>query len=302
MYAYYPDAGKWEVIRDMKGVGVETICYAAEEDCYYGLRLDLSGEEPPVIHQFNSVGAVARTVNLSEPAPLPSFRPGRAPNQLVAAGRQLVLLTTPLPDLTHPDVPEVVRCYLLDPRSGKVAYSGVSEPQAAAEKLAAGDLEALWRELAGGDPVKADLAMWRMAAGAKEAVDFLRGKLKQPARPDLGRVRTLIGQLEDAQFRVRDKAFAELKALGPAAESELQQALVKAASAETRRRLEGLLRLTEQAEAADPEARREQRAVTVLARVGTPEAVRYLSEIASWPGGTFQSRQARQALQHLGRR
>jgi len=92
----------------------------------------------------------------------------------------------------------------------------------------------------------------------------------------------------------------ELEALGPLAEASLRKALAGQPSLETRRHLETLLDRFDPARSA--EGLRMLRALEVLERVGTTEARRVLE---AWAGGAAEAtltREAKAALDRLGRR
>src|SRR5262249_29696254 len=90
----------------------------------------------------------------------------------------------------------------------------VKPPAAPAKALEVGDLTACWQALAGGDAAKAGAALADLVAAPKQAVAFLKEHV-QPAAPiDIRRVGELMAQLDDGQYKVREKANAELLKMG----------------------------------------------------------------------------------------
>ncbi len=299
MYAYDPDAKKWSLLTDMNNIDLQSFTYSAEGDCFYGLELGMR-ERAPRLFRFGADGKSLEPVMLG--VKLPDYRPPLSHTQLVCVGRQLVLLTPPGPDPSRPALPDESRSYLIDPATGKTTYSGVLRPHAGKETFVAAELDKLWEAIKGTDTLVADVAMWKLAAGHDQTVKFLRGKLAPLGMPESKRVQELVMQLDDQQFAVREKATAELYKLGPAIEAELRAALKMGATAETERRLMRLLERFAAAQQADPELLREQRALQVLVRMDTTQAVEYLRELAAGPAGAARTRLAEAMLQQMGKR
>src|SRR5262249_24487092 len=91
--------------------------------------------------------------------------------------------------------------------------------------LAAGELEALRRDLEGADAARAWRAVWRLADVPGEALTHLRARLKphQPAPAET--TRPLLEDLDSDSFTRREAATKRLKELGPLAEPALRAAL-----------------------------------------------------------------------------
>jgi RNA polymerase sigma factor (sigma-70 family) len=143
------------------------------------------------------------------------------------------------------------------------------------------DLETDWKDL-GGDAAKGYAALGRLVSSPGKAVAFL-GKYLQSAKvPDSKRIEQLIGNLDDAQFQVREQAKQELAALGEDAAPLVRKALAGKPSLEARQRLEALL---DQLDGVSPSAEtvRQVRAVEALELIGNPEARRLLLTLAAGP-------------------
>ncbi len=163
-------------------------------------------------------------------------------------------------------------------------------------QLSAAELERIWSELAGEDAAAAWQAVQRLAAAPEQAVPFLRERLKPVPVADKERVQKLVRQLDSARFAERQKATAELEKLAPQAASALRQALRESSSLEMRRRLEQIL---DRLEAVTPELLRTTRAVEVLERMATPDAVKLLGELSAGAADAPLTREATAARDRL---
>ena len=154
-------------------------------------------------------------------------------------------------------------------------------------------VEQAWAALAGDDTTAAYRAVWDMA-DSPAAVALLRERLRPAAAVDAKRFRRLVAELDAENFRVRERAAKELRALGGAAEPLLRETLAGKLSAEARARLNRVLRdLTESSEWP-----RTLRALTALEHAKTAEARRLLEELA---GGVPEARLTQEAKAALGR-
>jgi hypothetical protein len=177
-------------------------------------------------------------------------------------------------------------------------------PATPTPRLRAGQLAKHWQTLLGPDAEAADLAVWGLVAAARDAVPFLKGRLRPAARPDAGRLRRALADLGSDSYKTRAAATAEIGALGEGALGELRKAVRQTNDLEKQRRLEALLRAAR--EAARPfgtaEAVRRWRALEVLEKAATPEAVGLLKELAGGAPGARLTVEARAALDRLARR
>jgi WD40 repeat protein/beta-lactamase regulating signal transducer with metallopeptidase domain len=175
----------------------------------------------------------------------------------------------------------------------------LSAPPAA--ELPAGDVEAIWGDLAGADAVKALRGVVKLAGAPGQAVPFLSERLKPAERVDPKTIDALIGELESNRFAVRDKASVGLLKVGEQAVPALQKVLASPPSLETRYRVEVLLeKLT--GGTLTPEQLRLVRAVEALERAGSPEARRVLETLSRGAPGALPTREAEAALGRLARR
>jgi hypothetical protein len=162
------------------------------------------------------------------------------------------------------------------------------------------ELEKLWERLASPKGTEAGEAMARLEAVPGQAVPFLRGRLRPATPVDAERVKQLLARLEDKRYTVRKQAERELDRLAERAEPFLRQRLKENPPIEVRQRVERLLeKLT--GFITQPEAMRQLRAVEVLEHLGSPDAQRVLRELARGAPEARLTREAKAALERLGR-
>lgn len=148
--------------------------------------------------------------------------------------------------------------------------------------------------LIGSDAAAAQRAEFALAERPIDAVPRLAAQLK-PAAPEVGvAVQKWIADLDDASFATRTTARNSLLGIGSKARPALAEALANASSAETRARLDALLKRldTETASGAI-------RGVAALERIGTAESRRVLEDLAKWKEGGSISREAGAALPRM---
>jgi RNA polymerase sigma factor (sigma-70 family) len=171
---------------------------------------------------------------------------------------------------------------------------------AAAPAPGAGELDALWDDLAGDDAAKAYRAVVGLGCTPEQAVELLKRRLKPAVGPDPKQVGRWVAELDDESFTVRQKAAQELEALGDAAVPVLKEVLQGTPTAEVRRRGEQILSRLEPARVLSGSALREVRAVEVLEAVGTDDARALLRALAGGARGTRLTEEARTALARRG--
>jgi hypothetical protein len=167
-------------------------------------------------------------------------------------------------------------------------------PEAVAGKPAPEAVSRWWDDLAAEDANKAFSIVRTMSSAPAEAIGLLRTKL-EPIKDDVTkRIDKLIVDLDAKRFQQREKAMRELAEIGADAEKALEAALPKAPSIDAKRRMEALLK---QLKGSPQEGRlRGLRAVEVLERVGTPEAIEVLKKLAGGAPEAWLTREARAVL------
>jgi hypothetical protein len=171
----------------------------------------------------------------------------------------------------------------------------VREPEAARPGgLGDENLQRLRTDLLNPDAARAERAMRTLAANPDRGLPFLRGRLGIGEKGD-AEVRRLVGQLDDDEFTVREKATRELTQRGEQAEPALRRTLADRPPIELRRRVADLLARLDAAEPS-PTRVRAVRAVETLEWVGTPGALRLLRETADGSPLPWAASEAEAAL------
>jgi RNA polymerase sigma factor (sigma-70 family) len=178
---------------------------------------------------------------------------------------------------------------------------GVTRPAAKVKELGAERLAELWAKLADPDAGKAFRAAADLRASPKGAAALLAKRVKPVPAPDARQVARWVADLDANSFDVRKKATGELARLGELARPALEGTLKNRPSLELRRRAEELLGRLTSGEETSAEGLRQLRTVEVLEDVGTPEAKGLLEKLAQGAPGARLTREARAALQRLGR-
>ncbi len=157
----------------------------------------------------------------------------------------------------------------------------------------------LWDDLASPDNT---FVLWItavLAADPARTVAFFKERVK-PVTPDHEeRLRRAVADLQDEDFKVRERALEELRRFGPEAIPPLRQLQRTATSPKLQARLRAFLTMAElDGVTPPPTFPRELRAVQVLEVIGTPEARTVLEELAK---GAPSARLTEAAKAALGR-
>jgi RNA polymerase sigma factor (sigma-70 family) len=174
--------------------------------------------------------------------------------------------------------------------------AGTQEP-APASKLDADGVAAAWTDLGSADAARAFRARGAFVSSPEEALALLKGRLRRAQAADPQRVRTLLADLDSERFAVREKAQADLEALGELAEAALRQALANKPTLELRRRVQQALDHLHRP-VTSPEVLRPLRGLAILEDIATPDARALLEALAS---GAAEARLTREAKASLGR-
>jgi hypothetical protein len=159
-------------------------------------------------------------------------------------------------------------------------------------------LEKRWQVLALDDAAAAYAAILDLAAAPKESVRWIKERVT-PDRPiDPERIDSLIGDLNDNQFKVRQSATTELAQIGARAVPAIDKALAAKPSLETRLRLQNI-RKGVTGPIRKGVQLRAYRTVEVLEKIATPEARDLLRSLAGGASGGMLTTQALEALARL---
>ena len=174
---------------------------------------------------------------------------------------------------------------------------------AAAVPLTGNELNERWAELASADAARAYRSMGALGAAPGQAVPLLRDRVRPVAAlttPQRKQVEQWLRELDDDHFAVRENASTKLGRLGEAILGPLNRVLAGDPTLEVRRRA---LRLLEQLEGVrlSGSALAVLRAVEVLERIGTPEAVAILKTLSAGLPEARLTREASASLERLER-
>jgi WD40 repeat protein len=180
--------------------------------------------------------------------------------------------------------------------------SRLAQPESALAPPSARQRQALWADLGSRDAGAAYRAVVLLGCTDKGGTSaFLLQQLRAMWQHDPQHAGRLIAALGDPAYAVRNKAHAELAGLEEAVAVALHEALQRKPALELRRRLEQLL---QKLNPVSPSPRQLQalRAMEVLEQLATPEAQRWLEQVARGAPETRLAREARLALERLQRR
>jgi len=156
--------------------------------------------------------------------------------------------------------------------------------------------EAAWADLTA-DAATAFRIMRVLIGRANDTVSWLRERMSPPAVP-ADRIVRSVSQLDAARYQVRETAQGELTKLAHLGRPALLAAARTDLSPEMRRRVEILLQATRGPDLS-PEGIRDARAVEVLERIGTAEALAVLRAWSGGPPGETLAEASRGAVQRL---
>jgi WD40 repeat protein len=139
-----------------------------------------------------------------------------------------------------------------------------------------------WQTLADDDAARANRALAGLAAAPAQAVPLIKERFQTVWKmPDAKRIAQWISELDDDDFKVRERAMRALSEIGADAADAIRRALANPPSAEARNRMQSLLNRL--GKGGDPERLRCLRAVEVLERIGTAAARNVLRDLAGKP-------------------
>jgi WD40 repeat protein len=166
-----------------------------------------------------------------------------------------------------------------------------------APDLDAKTLATLWSDLSE-EPPKAYQAIWALGDSPKQAMPFLRERLKPVEEVDPKQIQRLLTDLDSDQFATREEAAKELAKLGERVHPALRKFLEGQPSEEVRTRLKAIL---EEPAVPSGETLRTLRAIQVLERIGTVEAQEVLKKLATGAEAARETQEAKDALARLSR-
>src|SRR5262249_33139751 len=185
-------------------------------------------------------------------------------------------------------------------RDGTALVWDVTLAGAAPRKPQDTDPAKLWETAASGEPRAAYAALATLATMPDRAVALLREQLKPaPAAPTAAALDRIFADLGGDDFATREKATKELAGFGESAVPGGRKKLEGETSPEQNARALAFLKEFDRA-ANSPTRIRQGRAVELLEGLGTPEAKKFLTELAGGAAGAPLTLDAAAALKRLG--
>jgi hypothetical protein len=161
------------------------------------------------------------------------------------------------------------------------------------ETLERKQFDQLYADLPSEDARKAYRATNALAVA--QAIPFLKDCLQPIGPADAKRVEKLIADLDSEQFGAREAAAKEMAKIADLAEPLLRQARETNPSVEVKRRIARLLSTPDSPPSGD--RLRTLRAIAALERIGSPEALDVLRNLATGVESARETREAKQALE-----
>jgi len=194
---------------------------------------------------------------------------------------------------------------------GKILASGSSDTTAliweVPNRVSTNDLtlnrtetQKRWQALAENDAVKAYAAIRDLVSAPEDSVPWIKERIKPAVPLDHQRVEELIDQLNENQFKIRQKAMVSLMQMGEGVVPSLEKALTRNPTLESQLRIQDLQkRLT--GLVLTGERLQVNRAIEVLERIGSSSARQALAALADGAPQAHVTTQARAALTRLKR-
>jgi WD40 repeat protein len=166
--------------------------------------------------------------------------------------------------------------------------------------LDAAAVQAHWKQLVSEDGPAAHTAVNALVASPQQTMAFLKTHLQPTATTiDTVSVEKLLGQLDSADFKVRQQSQEDLLKLGEQVVPHIEKALAGKITLERQRRLEQLHAELTTAAPLDGSRLQVVRAIEVLERIGSADARLLLGTLADGAPGALATLQARAALARL---
>jgi WD40 repeat protein len=142
-------------------------------------------------------------------------------------------------------------------------------------------------------------AIWQMLKAPTESVKLLRIKLRPVPLDKVNSWKSQIVELGDREFRVRQKAFAELQKVSWSVFPQLRQEHARTTNATSRKALSDLI-VQLLSESVSPDGLSQNRSVYLLQSINTRESRQLLEELANGAVGATLTEDAKAALERLG--
>lgn len=295
LYAYDLATKRWST---PIGIDLQTrhLTHSATHDLLCGIST-MPSDDALSLHLFNMSGALIGAYRLPGTAH-PNGYASSLPQMTVVCSDDLVAIIGPLvrdPHVRSRLIPEI---RVFDLRTLSIVYAGLLPLRPATNALSRERVQQLWELLASDDAAIADTAIWELASGDRETVDFVTENLTEVQPLAESQARKLIAELESDLFETRRAALERLEKQGRSIRPLLRE-FADHPSAEVRASIQRLLRAANAELPQVPELAREVRAMHVLELIATPEAVQALQEAASGPPDLERTVAAKAALKRM---
>jgi hypothetical protein len=183
-------------------------------------------------------------------------------------------------------------------RRGEILLWNLGKLSGEPTALSAAEATNAWELLADDNVKLAQAAIRDLSASGKIALRIIREQVKPEIQIDERKIAQLIDDLVSPDFPTRKRAAEALIACGVVAEKALRSALAKDAPLELQRTgAEILVHIGQQTLTGRP--LQSVRAIEILERIGTPEAVAVLETLSKGERRAFQTKAALWALERL---
>ena len=136
----------------------------------------------------------------------------------------------------------------------------------------------------------------------KESLDLLKRNLRPVSPTDPAKITALIRALDSPRFAEREMATRDLGAFGSLVAKALADAEKASTSEEQRTRIQALLKAIEPWQPLVGDSLREFRSIAVLERIGNPEAISIIAQIAKGEPEARLTIEAAETLRRLAGR
>jgi hypothetical protein len=285
-------ARKWSLLRSLQ-FGSSAFGYSARDDVFYMVSGDRGDRW--ILDRYSPFGVRMSHLDLRF-SPPQGDEAGRC--QVVDVGEYVGIITRGR-ILASPQSLIWPKLYLVKPDTGDLVYSGPLVETTAEKRLSSAELASAWERLASAQVNEAKETIEKLAAGGPAVVSFINARISSAKPPKPENIAALIERLGAANFDQREKAERELGQWG----ALVQEALTRATEhtlPEVRTRARRLLGHLSDAAIKNPVLRREARAMDVLGRIGSAEALETLEYAALGPVAPVVAGRARRVLVDLG--
>lgn len=284
---------------------------AVEEELFCDLQYDRSSDElcalvssavAPKVVFFDAATGKQKSKLVLRRLPSNSLWRLDSPRQLRATQQHLILLITDTRTTMLEDRVLPTWAYVFERSSGNLDWKGRLSQSNHQSALSYLQIAKLWNSLPATSGDKRDAICEQLLASQTTVVPFLKHQFPPLPKCIPAEVTSLVEQLDDESFLVRENALAQLARLGTQVQEQLQTAFLSTTSVEARTRLRQLLREIRTSYSSSPQMQQELLAVELLGQFRSTEAIKFLEDLSSTHPNSVRANTARHALQLLEQR